>query len=358
MSAAKGHAGPCFEDFAPGQILDCPVARRITDGDLAAYLTFTGDRTAPYCGAAPRVHPLIVFHIALGQTVRQVSLNARANLGYAELRWLREVRVGDVLRSRVEILGLKENSDGRHGIVWLRTTTRDQDDRTALSYVRWVMLPKRGQDRTSWREAPLIPTLAPALRAEDLAPCEIDPETADPPQGPWFLEDYAPGERIEHGEAQLVTDAEHMGFTRLFQNSARVHFQGRPLVYGGYVISLGYAQAHSGLENRLGLWAINAGSHIAPVYAGDTLSSSTEILEVSPLPGRPWGALRCRLQVVAAGAETRPVLELDYWERLPRRYPDHESDRARGSCASEALPREGAQPPISAARTSGPTAGV
>lgn len=319
MNAPKAWPAPCFEDFAPAQAFDCPLPRRLTDGDLAAYLAFTGDRTARCCGAAPRVHPLIVFHIALGQTVRQVSLGARANLGYAELRWLREARVGDVLRSRVEVLGLKENSDGRHGIVWIRTTTRDQENRPVLSYVRWVMLPKREARPTPWREGPLIPTLAPALRAEDLAPSEIDAEPPDPPQGPWFLEDYAPGERIDHGEAQLVTDAEHMGFTRLFQNSARVHFQGRPLVYGGYVISLGYAQAHGGLENRLGIWAINAGSHVAPVHAGDTLSSSTEILECAPLPGRPWGALRCRLKVTAAGTEPRTVLDLDYWERMPRR---------------------------------------
>ncbi|MBI1988035.1 MAG: hypothetical protein HYS70_06795, partial [Nitrospinae bacterium] len=100
---------------------------------------------------------------------------------------------------------------GAHGIVWVRTTTRDQEDRTVLSYVRWVMLPKRSEARTSWREAPLIPTLAPALRPEDLAPGEIAPGESDPhstesPQGPWFLEDYVAGERIDHGEAQLVTD--------------------------------------------------------------------------------------------------------------------------------------------------------
>lgn len=313
----KGGTGPLFEDFAPGQVLECPLARRITDGDIGAYLAYTGDRTARYCGAVARVHPLIVFHTVLGQTVRHISLNARANLGYAELVFQREVHAGDVLRTRVEILGLKENSDGRHGIVWLRTTARDQEGRAVLSYVRWVMLPKREARATPWREAPRIPALAPSVAANDLAPADIDPEI--PPQGPFFLEDYAAGERIAHGEAQLVADAEHMAFTRLFQNSARVHFQGRPLVYGGYVISLGYAQAHSGLENRLGLWAINAGSHVAPVHAGDTISSATEILEVRDLPDRSWGALRCHLKVTSADAEPRTVLDLDYWERMPRR---------------------------------------
>jgi 2-methylfumaryl-CoA hydratase len=48
--------------------------------------------------------------------VPDVSLNAVANLGYAEARWLRPVYAGDTIRSSSEVIGLKQNSSARR--VW------------------------------------------------------------------------------------------------------------------------------------------------------------------------------------------------------------------------------------------------
>jgi 2-methylfumaryl-CoA hydratase len=44
-----------------------------------------------------------------------------ANLGYAEGRWLAPVWPGDTLRSESEVIGLKENSNGKSGVVYVRT---------------------------------------------------------------------------------------------------------------------------------------------------------------------------------------------------------------------------------------------
>ena len=128
-----------------------------------------------------------------------------------------------------------------------------------------------------------------------------------------------------------------MSFTCSFQNSARVHFDaietdGKPLVFGGYVMSIGYAQMLNGMDNRLGLVAINGGTHAHPVYAGDTLYSMTEIIQADGLGDSPVGALRCRLRVFKnenpahnpdrtygpSRDEPSVVLDLDLWELMPK----------------------------------------
>ena len=320
-STTKSSQGRFFEDFELGQEIECPIPRAITAGEVALYIALCGDRTPRYCGAEGLVHPLITFHQVLGQTVRDVSLNARANLGYAGLRWLRPVRVGAVLRTTATVIGLKENSSGKHGVVWLDTRGSDEEGEV-LRYTRWVMVYKRGAEPTPWAKDPVRPELPECVAASELTIAVGALPSRRDTGGAYAFEDYAVGERVEHHDAQTVTPSSHMGFTRLFQNTARVHFDARqsePLVFGGYVMSIGYAQAFNGFQNRLGIAAINGGKHTAPVHAGDTLTSSTEVLEVDALGDGPVGALRCRLVVLKIGARETPVLELDFWELMPKR---------------------------------------
>ena len=150
------------------------------------------------------------------------------------------------------------------------------------------------------------------------------------------------GERIDHRDGAVIGDSEHRLATRLYRNTARVHFDahreresrfGRCVVYGGHVISVARALSFNGLGNALHVAAINGGRHLAPCFAGDTLYAWTEVLDRAPLPGRAdLGALRLRL----VATKDRPcadfphrdesgrydpavVLELDYWALLPRR---------------------------------------
>jgi 2-methylfumaryl-CoA hydratase len=337
----KGWTGNFFEDFEVGQHIACPTPRQITSGEVASYIALTGDRTPRYCGSAGRVHPLIVFHTVMGQTVRHISLNARANLGYAGMTFRRPVRLGATLSTSVEIIGLKENSNKKTGIVWVKTTGRDDDGERVLDYVRWVMVKKRGEAATRWLDEPVVPELPAAVAPTEL---KLD-KSGEPPQrtvtgADWHFEDYAVGERVFHHDGQTVNPSDHMAFTRLFQNSAKVHFDalltgGKPLVYGGYPMSLGYAQAFNGFENRMGIAAINGGAHSNPVYAGDTLYAFTEVVDAAELDTR-YGALRCHLYVVknenpvetgggfqvnGEDGKYHPsvVLDLDFWEIVPRR---------------------------------------
>ena len=84
-----------------------------------------------------------MFHIVFGKTVPDISLNAVANLGYADCRFLKPVFPGDTLTATSRVIGLRENSNRKTGVVYVRSTGRNQHGGTVLDYVRWVMVRKR-----------------------------------------------------------------------------------------------------------------------------------------------------------------------------------------------------------------------
>jgi 2-methylfumaryl-CoA hydratase len=288
------------------------------------------------------VDDLLVFHVAFGKTVPDISLNAVANLGYADLRFLAPCYPGDTLRAESEVIGLRENSNRRSGVVYVRSDARNQGGTPVLTWVRWVMVHKRDPDAPP-PEA-VVPQLPGFVPPAAFAPAVANPGVLTPAVtgGARYWDDYAPGERIDHPSGMTLEEADHTLATRLYQNTARVHFDalamkqspfGRRLVYGGHVISVCRALSYDGLENAYAIAAINAGSHTAPTFAGDTLYAITEVRDRWPLPGRDdVGALRLRLvgvkNVAPAGlaSPTAPdgkphpdvVLDLDYTVFMPR----------------------------------------
>jgi len=339
-NTAKGWQGNFFEDFELGQTIACPTPRRVGEGETAAYIGLTGDRTPRFCNEDRVLHPLMLFHTSFGQTVRQISLNARANLGYADWVWRRPVRTATVLHTNMEIIGLKENSSGKTGVVYVKNRARDVGGELVCEYTRWVMIKKRGSAPTRWASDPVVPELPSVVDTSRLRVDRSDLPKAAHTGGQYYFEDYVPGERVVHHDGQTVNPSDHMAFTRLFQNSAKIHFdaqltEGKPLVYGGFPMSVGYAQAYNGFENRLGLAAVNGGVHANPVYAGDTLYSMTVVDSVDPLGAAPAGAVRCKLYVfknfnpatdpdIALRDEKGKLipsvaLELDFWELITKR---------------------------------------
>ena len=123
-------AGHFFEDFSLGQILRHATPRTVTVGDAALYMGLFGSRFAVQSSDVfaraigyPRapIDDLLVFHLVFGKTVPDVSLNAVANLGYASGRFLAPVFAGDTLTATSEVIGLKENSSRKTGIVYVRS---------------------------------------------------------------------------------------------------------------------------------------------------------------------------------------------------------------------------------------------
>jgi 2-methylfumaryl-CoA hydratase len=311
---AKTSAGNFFEDFAVGQVFHHAVPRTVTEGDIALYIALTGDRRPLHCSAEfarslgfrrETAHDLLVFHIVFGRAVPDVSLNAPANLGYADVRFLLPVYPGDTLRAETEVIGKRETSRDDVGIVWVQTKGYNQRDEPVLQFYRWAMVNKRDTSKkTGDNDAPELP--AQVAVEHLLVPAELDVSKFDnvATGGKAFWEDYEPGERIVHPQGITIEEAEHQMATRLYQNNARVHFNahmtkdsrlGRRLIYGGHIISIAHSISFDGLENALRVLAFNAGSHTNPTVAGDTLYAWTDVLERIDL-GRPdVGALRLRL---------------------------------------------------------------
>ncbi|MFT4082488.1 MAG: MaoC family dehydratase [Nocardioides sp.] len=343
---SKTDGGRFFEDFALGQVIEHATPRTVTEGDRALYgaiypSRFVVPSSAAFAAAVGLpghpVEDLVAFHIAFGKTVPDISLNARANLGYAECRFHTPVRSGDTLSARSEVIGLKENSSGRTGVVYVRSTATNQHGEVAVDWARWVMVHKR--DRTAPSPRTVLPELAPAVAAADLViPAELDFTDYDLGAAgePYRLGDYSVGERIDHVDGVTITDPEHMMATRLWQNTAKVHFniEARPdarrLVYGGHVISLARALSFNGLANAAMIVAINAGTHVAPAFAGDTVYAWSEVLDVTELDAPGVGAIRLRLVATRGRDESMTLrgadgqhadgvlLDLDYWALMPR----------------------------------------
>ena len=346
MSGMKTNAGNFFEDFTLGQVIEHATPRTITEGDRALYgaiypTRFAVPSSAEFAasvGLSPHpVEELVGFHVAFGKTVPDVSLNAVANLGYAECRFHLPVVPGDTLRTRSEVIGLKENSNGRTGVVWVRSTATNQRGEVVIDWARWVMVHKRSAESPAPEAA--VPSLADAVAPGDLVvPAGLDFSAYDVEAAgsPHRLGDYEVGERIDHVDGVTLTDAEHMMATRLWQNTAKVHFNtdarpdGRRLVYGGHVISLARALSFNGLANAQLVAAINAGAHVAPAFADDTVHAWSEVLEVAELDAPGVGALRLRLvatrgrdeSMTLRGADGKyadgVLLDLDYWAFVPR----------------------------------------
>jgi 2-methylfumaryl-CoA hydratase len=350
----KLRPGRFFEDFLLGSRIVHPTPRTLTDGDCALYIALTGARqilpsSAPAAKALGyRDRPLddlLVFHVAFGKTVPDISLNAVANLGYADVRFLAPCYPGDTLRAESEVIGLRENSSRRSGIVYVRSNAFNQSGEPVLTWVRWVMVNKRSDAPAPPPVVPQLPETVPAGRLAVpafLRAAKFD-TTLTGATDLW--DDYAVGERIDHASGLTVDESDHTLATKLYQNNAKVHFDelamrkssfGRRLVYGGHVISVCRALAYDGLENALAIAAINGGSHANPTFAGDTLYAVTEVRAKWPLPGREdLGALRLRLvglknlppaeleSPVAPDGVYPPnvVLDLDYTVLMPRRLP-------------------------------------
>ena len=340
----KTNPGRFFEDYRLGETIVHAVPRTLSGGERALYhalyparhALYSSDEFARACGlgAAP-LDDLIVFHTVFGKTVPDISLNAIANLGYAEGRWLAPVWPGDTLTATSEVIGLKENSNGKSGVVWVRTTGRDQTGRAVLDYVRWVMVRKR--DETAPAPEAVVPALSAVVPAERLVvPAGLDFSDCDFALAgePHRWGDYAVGETIDHVDGVTVEEAEHMLATRLWQNTAKVHFDtgarpdGRRLIYGGHVISLARALSFNGLANAQMIVALNAGVHANPCFAGDTVRAWSEVLGKAETTAPGVGALRLRL-VATRGAPfalkdadgrylPEVLLDLDYWALVPR----------------------------------------
>jgi 2-methylfumaryl-CoA hydratase len=349
---SKTNPGHFFEDFRVGQQLVHATPRTVTAGDVALYTALYGTRFAVNSSAdfaakigfyrAP-VDDLLTFNLVFGKTVPDISLNAIANLGYAAGRFGTPLCCGDTVATTSTVIGLKANKDGKTGVVYVRSIGVNQCNEMVVDYCRWVMVRKR--DLAAAAPEPVVPDLPAAVAAAEVVVppgLRLDAYDRALAGSPHMWDDYEVGERIDHVDGMTIEEADHMLATRLYQNTARVHFNqhveqggrfGRRIVYGGHIISLARSLSYNGLANAFRVAAINGGRHVAPTFAGDSVYAWSEVLDKMPLPGRSdLGALRLRTVATkdracadfpykTADGQYDPavVLDFDYDVLMPRR---------------------------------------
>ena len=231
-----------------------------------------------------------------------ISLNAIANLGYAECRFLKPVYPGDTLTADVggdRPARELQPRDGRR----LRAHHRPQPERRGGAGVRALgdgAQARRGGAGARGRGAEAAERVDPASLGAAVPPLDIAGYDFALAGAPHRWGDYEVGEKIDHVDGMTLEEAEHQIATRLYQNTAKVHFNQheqarafkRRLVYGGVVISLARALSFNGLANAFHIAAINGGRHVAPCFAGDTVYAWSEVLEKAELPAATTSA-RC-----------------------------------------------------------------
>ena len=287
-----------FEDYLLDETITHSVPRTITDGDVSVYLATTGSRFAlNYSKEFSKalgfesmpVDDILVFHLIFGRTVPDLSLNAIANLGYAGVKFLKPVFIGDTVSAESKIIGLKENSNGKTGTVYVESVGKNQKGEVVLTYFRWLMMRKKSEKSgLTEKVIPQLPNHVPNSEFTYQKGLNLSSWNTNITGSDAFYDDYKEGEEIDHLDGQTIEEAEHQLATRLYQNNARVHFNqhveekgrfGKRIIYGGYIISLARAISCNGFANSIKIAAIHSGKHSAPTFAGDTIYAWSKVLE-------------------------------------------------------------------------------
>lgn len=338
----KTNAGWFFEDYAVGDLIIYVVLCMISGGECVfyhvlysvRYVLHSSDLFVQFCGLSfSLLDDLVMFHIVFGKTVFDVLLNVVANLGYAEGCWIVLLWFGDMVIAIFEVIGIKENSNGTLGVVWVCTMGCNQFGVDVLSYVCWVMVCKRGSGLVLWV---VVLELAFFVAVSDLVIfAGLDFSCYDFVLAGELhcLCDYVVGEVIDYVDGVMIEEAEYMLATRLWQNTAKVYFDvtnrvdGKRLIYGGYVMLLVWALSFNGLANVQMIVVLNGGVHANSCFVGDMLWAWFEVLDLAEIVAFGVGVIWLWLVVITGVAgvlcgvdgkyDVHVLLDLDYWVLLP-----------------------------------------
>ncbi len=349
----KYKTGNFFEDFSMGQKIEHGTPRTITSGDCSLYTALYGSRYALHSSKEfakslslddSPIDDFLLFNVAFGKTVPDISLNAIANLGYAECKFLKLAYPGDTIKSTSEVIGLKENSNGENGVVYVHSIGTNQNNEKVIDYKRWVMVRKKNKKLESIKKS--VPRLSEEVSKKEVTEISknydfnCDKFNFQESGSSLTFEDYTIDEKINHIDGMTIESAEHMMATKLYQNNAKVHFNhfiekggrfGQRIVYGGHVISLSRALSFNGLSNAFKVVAINGGTHASPCFAKTTVFAWSKILDKVEVTDS-IGAMRVRTNGIGDAQayqfqhtnsegkfDPSVLLSLDYWVLVPRK---------------------------------------
>lgn len=145
--------GRYLDDFEVGAIYKHEPGRTITAMDNTMFtlmtmntnpLHFNEDYASKTQFGRIVVNGTLVFSLAVGMSVRDISEKAIANLSYEFIDHVNPVFNGDTLYAETEIISLRESqSKSDRGIVYVETRAYNQHGQMVLKFRRHVLLPKR-----------------------------------------------------------------------------------------------------------------------------------------------------------------------------------------------------------------------
>ncbi|MFN8638911.1 MAG: hypothetical protein U0360_05520 [Dehalococcoidia bacterium] len=240
-----------------------------------------------------------MFHMVFGKSVPDISTDAVANLGYADVRFEATVYPGDTVRAHTTVLGRRRSARGDTGVVGPHIRLQPAQ-RGSAAFIRWVLMNKRdpstatGVDDApnSSRWTPRRSTCPLSSTAGLLLERYRRPRVVGPrPASASTVEGVAIEEAKPDGGPTLPEHGAGAPGAYALQGTRF----GKRVIYGGHIISMARALGYNGLENAVRVLAFNGGTHSNPTFAGDTVFAWTDVIERIDL-GRPdAGALRLRL---------------------------------------------------------------
>jgi acyl dehydratase len=145
--------GRYFEEFEVGDVYEHWPGRTITEHDDTWFSLMTMNQNplhidehyASHTQHGQRlVNGILVFSIAVGMSVPDVSGHAIANLEYESVKHVGPVFHGDTIYARTRVLEKRESqSKPDRGVVYVETTGYNQRNETVLTLRRRVLIPKR-----------------------------------------------------------------------------------------------------------------------------------------------------------------------------------------------------------------------
>ena len=144
--------GLYFDDFVVGEVIKHSLSKTIFECDNNFFSLMTMNHHPVHTNldyAAQNQHGKIlvvgtlVFSLAVGITVPDISGKAVANLGYEDVEHLNPVFINDTIYVRTKVLGKrKSKSKSDRGIVYVESIAYNQNGIDVLSFRRNVLVKK------------------------------------------------------------------------------------------------------------------------------------------------------------------------------------------------------------------------
>jgi acyl dehydratase len=256
--------------------------------------------------------------------------------GIEELKWLKPVKPGDTLRSRVTIADSRPSGSRPNlGLVQFAFEVMNQNDEAVMSQSNWVLFGRR-EAGSEASDSPVRPRPA-APAAESLPDLGLVRATSNP-----YLDDLVAGETITLGSHTFQAD-DIIGFAKVY-DPQRFHVDpvaAKDSLLGGLCAS-GWQTAAVWMKlmaahrDRVRTEALARGERPArlgpspgfknmrwlkPVYAGDTITYRTTLTNKRASASRPgWGlAFHHNTAVNQKGEDVFAFDGMVFWERRPER---------------------------------------